>query len=105
MRSAANGHEEIVHFLRLEVMLDELLRLFQARFLLDHLFGFQIRQNLFVHRNGVAVQREEHHIRLHERMNLRQFAQELAGVALADALEPIEAQRVLALEDLVQATG
>src|SRR5213078_1470750 len=60
---------------------------------------------LLVDREGMPVEAEEHDVGLDERMDVRQLADELAGVALADRLETVEAERVLALEDVVERAG
>ncbi len=53
----------------------------------------------------MPVEGQEHDVGLDERLHAGQFAEELAGVALADGLEAVEAHGVLALEDVVEALG
>ncbi len=71
---------------------DESLGLGKWRFLIDDFVVAEILKHLLIERNGVAFEGEEHDIRLDERMNVGQLAEELARFALADRLEAIEAQ-------------
>src|SRR5688572_28034684 len=98
---AEDGEEAVALFV-LDVVLDEALRLLQVRLLVDDLLLAQVTEHLVVERHGVAVEAIQHHVRLDERVDVRELAEELARVALADRLQPVEDQSVLALEDVVQ---
>src|SRR5688500_2851493 len=99
---AADATEELVALFRLEVVLEEALGLVERRLVLEHAFLAEVIDDLVVDRDGGRFEAEEHDVGLDERVHVREVAEELTGVALADRLEAVEAERVLLLEDPVE---
>src|SRR3954471_1518634 len=89
------GDVEVEALFGLEVVFDEPLGLVVGCFVLDNAGVLEQVDGLVVDGEGVAFESEEHDVGFDERMDVRELAEELSGVALADGLEAVEAERVL----------
>src|SRR6186713_3326482 len=92
-------------FLGLEMVLDEALGFVEGRRSFEDPLTAQKRERVVVYGERVTLEAVEHDICLNERVDVWQFAQELTRVTLAHGLQPVEAERVLALKDVVERLG